>query len=124
VVIAVVHLHLYAGEEYNRIPTIGWLFLLTVISGFLLAAWVLVFPSRLAGLASAAFAAGVLGGYVLSLALPNGVFAFKEPGVSYSGGISIAAELLVVLCGLHMARIIRSRNHATDSGHPASLVDW
>jgi hypothetical protein len=108
VVVGAVHLHLYAAEEYDRIPVIGWLFLLTVIGAFALAAVVLVARSRLAGLAVAGFSAGVLGGYVLSLTLPAGIFSFKEAGISYSGAVSMAAELVVLLCGLRSARLGRA----------------
>jgi hypothetical protein len=108
VVVGAVHLHLYVAEEYDRIPVIGWLFLLTVIGAFALAAVVLLARSPLAGMGAAGFAAGVLGGYVLSLALPAGIFSFKEAGISYSGAVSIAAELEVLLCGLRSARFARA----------------
>jgi hypothetical protein len=91
-----VHLNLYAREEYNKIPTIGWLFLLTAISSLVLAVLIVIRPSLLALVASAGFGFGVLTGYLLSLYLPNGLFLFKELGISYSGGVSIAGEVIVV----------------------------
>lgn len=102
-VVAGVHLQLYAGEEYARIPTIGWLFLLTVASAVVLAVALLVSRRLIVGLAVSTFAAGVLGGYVLSLLLPSGIFAFKEPGVSYSGACSMGAEAVAVAAGLQLA---------------------
>jgi len=58
------------------VPTIGWLFLLQIISAFGLAALVVVTSSRLVSAAAAGFAASTLGGYVLSLWV--GLFGFKE----------------------------------------------
>jgi hypothetical protein len=100
-----VHLNLYAREYYNRIPTIGWLFLLTAISSVFLATWIVFRPSQLAFLAGAGFGLGVLAGYLLSLYLPNGLFLFKELEISYSGGLSIAAEVITALaCGVSTYR--------------------
>ena len=52
---AAIHLDLYL-TGYRTIPTIGWLFLLQVISAFGLGAIVLVSDSRLASAAGAGFA--------------------------------------------------------------------
>ena len=70
-----IHLDLYL-TGYRTIPTIGWLFLLQVISAFALAAAILVTGSWLAEAAGAAFALSVLGGYLLSLWV--GLFGFTE----------------------------------------------
>jgi len=96
-VIAGVHLNLYLGEEYNEIPTVGTLFLLTVISGVVLALAIVALPRLPIEVPAALFAAGVLGGYLLTLLLPQGLFLFKEPGISFSGYVSIAAEALTVV---------------------------
>jgi len=75
------HLDLYL-TGYRTIPTIGWLFLLQIITAFALALAVLVLGllrapgSRLAALAGALFALSVLGGYILSVWI--GLFGFKE----------------------------------------------
>jgi hypothetical protein len=50
-----IHLDLYL-TGYRTIPTIGWLFLLQVITGFALAASVMVARSRLVAAAAAGFA--------------------------------------------------------------------
>jgi predicted lipoprotein with Yx(FWY)xxD motif len=70
-----VHLDLYL-TGYRSIPTIGWLFLLQVITAFALAAAVLATGSRLIAAAGAAFALATLGGYLLSLWA--GLFGFTE----------------------------------------------
>jgi hypothetical protein len=75
------HLDLYL-TGYRTIPTIGWLFLLQIITAFALALAVLVLGllrapgSRLVALAGALFALSVLGGYILSVWI--GLFGFKE----------------------------------------------
>ena len=70
-----IHLDLYL-TGYRTIPTIGWLFLLQVITAFGLGALVLVSGSRLAAAAGAGFALSTLGGYLLSLRI--GLFGFRE----------------------------------------------
>src|SRR5215467_13658095 len=70
-----IHLDLYL-TGYRSIPTIGWLFLLQVITAFGLAAAVLATGSRLIAAAGAGFALATLGGYLLSVWI--GLFGFKE----------------------------------------------
>ena len=70
-----IHLDLYL-TGYRTIPTIGWLFLLQVITAFALALAVLVTGSRLAAAAGAGFALATLGGYLLSIWA--GLFGFRE----------------------------------------------
>ncbi len=84
---AAIHLDLYL-TGYRTIPTIGWLFLLQVIAGFLVGALLLVTPgsrgvaggrgvaSRLAAAAGAVLALGTLGGYLLTVQF--GLFGFRE----------------------------------------------
>src|ERR1700757_4877992 len=78
---AAIHLDLYL-TGYRTIPTIGWLFLLQIITAFALALAVLVLGflpvpgSRLVALGGALFALSVLGGYILSVWI--GLFGFKE----------------------------------------------
>ena len=82
-----IHLDLYL-TGYRSIPTIGWLFLVQVISAFVLAAAIIVSGHPLAAAAGAAFALGTLGGYLLSLKV--GLFGFTE--VRTTAGI-VAAVL-------------------------------
>jgi predicted lipoprotein with Yx(FWY)xxD motif len=72
---ASIHLDLYL-TGYRSIPTIGWLFLLQVIAGYVLAVAIPVTAQRLAAAAGALFALGTLGGYLLSLKV--GLFGFTE----------------------------------------------
>ena len=78
-----IHLDLYL-TGYRTIPTIGWLFLLQVITAFALALAVLVTGNWLAAAAGAGFALATLGGYLLSIWV--GLFGFKE--VSTTAGIA------------------------------------
>ena len=70
-----IHLDLYL-TGYRSIPTLGWLFLLQVITAFGLAAAVLATGSRLIAAAGAGFALATLGGYLLSVWI--GLFGFQE----------------------------------------------
>ncbi len=110
VVIAAVHLNLYAREDYDKIPTIDWLFLLTVVTSLALAVGLFVRPGWLTEISSALFVLSVLGGYLLTLYLPHGMFGFKEPGISFSGGISIGAEIAVAVLSLRLIARRRARS--------------
>src|SRR5260370_14866479 len=70
-----IHLDLYL-TGYRSIPTLGWLFLLQVITAFGLAATVLVTGSRLIAAAGAGFALATLGGDLLSVGICP--FRFQE----------------------------------------------
>ena len=70
-----IHLDLYL-TGYNSIPTIGPLFLLQIISAFLLAVAIPLTGLRLAYAAGAGFGLATLGGYLLSLKV--GLFGFTE----------------------------------------------
>src|SRR5215510_12349811 len=86
-----IHLDLYL-TGYRSIPTIGWLFLLQVITAFGLAAAVLATGSRLFAAAGAGFALATLGGYLLSVW--TGLFGFKEirtTAGTVAGVIEVAA---------------------------------
>src|SRR5580692_7230901 len=72
---AAIHLDLYL-TGYRTIPTIGWLFLLQVITAFGLGALLLVSKSRLIAAAGGGFAVATLGGYLLSLRIS--LFGFRE----------------------------------------------
>jgi len=86
-----IHLDLYL-TGYRSIPTLGWLFLLQVITAFGLAAAVLATGSRLIAAAGAGFALATLGGYLLSVWI--GLFGFKEVRTTagiVAGVIEVAA---------------------------------
>ena len=93
-----IHLDLYL-TGYRSIPTIGWLFLLQVISAFVLAAAIVVSRHPLAAAAGAAFALGTLGGYLLSLKV--GLFGFTE--VRTTAGIVAAILDVAAFAALAMA---------------------
>jgi hypothetical protein len=95
-VIGVVHLHLWLAG-YRYLPTIGPLFLVAVVSAAVLAIVVSARINPVIALAAASFAAGTLTANMLSLLLSEGLFRFKEVGISYSGGFAIASEIGVVM---------------------------
>jgi predicted lipoprotein with Yx(FWY)xxD motif len=108
-----IHLDLYL-TGYRSIPTIGWLFLLQVIVGFVLAVAVLATRSRLAAAAGAAFALSTLGGYLLSVWI--GLFGFKE--VRTTAGI--AAGLIEVAAFAVLALAAVAGYPVRGAGEPAS----
>lgn len=95
-----IHLDLYL-TGYRKIPTIGWLFLLQVIVGFVLTIAALMTRSRLAAAASAALALSTLGAYLLAVWI--GLFGFKEirtrAGIA-AGLIEVAAFATLALAAL------------------------
>jgi hypothetical protein len=112
---ASIHLDLYL-TGYRSIPTIGWLFLLQVIAGFVLAAVVLATRSRLAAAAGAAFALSTLGGYLLSVWI--GLFGFKE--IRTTAGI--AAGLIEVAAFAALALAAVTAGPVRQADEPASPV--
>jgi predicted lipoprotein with Yx(FWY)xxD motif len=72
---AAIHLDLYL-TGYNTIPTIGWLFLVQVISALVLAALMIVSARRVLTAISAGFLLSTFAGYLLSLHV--GLFGFRE----------------------------------------------
>jgi hypothetical protein len=111
IVISVVHLHLWL-TGYRHLSAIGPLFLVAVVSAALLAIAVAVRLNALVAIAAASFAAGTLTANILSLELPNGLFRFKEVGVSYAGGFAIGSEIgVVVLLSIWAYRRFRYGPH-------------
>src|SRR5258708_29623604 len=70
-----IHLDLYL-TSFRNIPTIGWLFLLQVIAGFVLAAAVLATGNPVVAALGAGFAVATLAGYLLSIWV--GLFGYTE----------------------------------------------
>ncbi|MBO0788088.1 MAG: hypothetical protein J2P33_18670 [Actinobacteria bacterium] len=118
-VAAGIHLDLYL-TGYRSIPTIGWLFLLQVITGFALAIGVVVTRSRLAAAAAALFALATLGGYLLSVWV--GLFGFTEvrttAGIA-AGVIEVAAFAALGLAAVLPAPARRAAGHAGRGAGPA-----
>ena len=108
-----IHLDLYL-TGYRKIPTIGWLFLLQVIVGFVLTLAALVTRSRLAAAASAALALSTLGAYLLAVWI--GLFGFKE--IRTRAGI--AAGLIQVAAFATLALAAVTADPARHAAGPAS----
>lgn len=70
-----IHLHLWQ-IGYRHIPSIGPLFLAAAIGALVVAAALLLRPSRLLGVVGFGLAAGILGGLVVSVNV--GLFGFTE----------------------------------------------
>ena len=111
---ASIHLDLYL-TGYRSIPTIGWLFLLQVIVGYVLTVAALVTRSWLAAAASAVFALTTLGAYLLAVWI--GLFGFKEvrtrAGIA-AGLIEVAAFAVLALAAIAAGPV----RHADGQGSP------
>jgi hypothetical protein len=106
-----IHLDLYL-TGYRKIPTIGWLFLLQVIVGFMLTIAALVTRSRLAAAASAALALSTLAAYLLAVWI--GLFGFKE--IRTRAGL--AAGLIEVAAFATLALAAVTADSARRAGAP------
>ena len=110
-----IHLDLYL-TGYRKIPTIGWLFLLQVIVGFMLTIAALVTRSRLAAAASAALALSTLGAYLLAVWI--GLFGFKE--IRTRAGL--AAGLIEVAAFATLALAAVTANSGRHAAAPARVA--
>jgi len=98
----VIHLDLYL-TGYRTIPTIGWLFLMQVITAFLLAAAMLASDSRIVAAGAAGFAVATLGGYLLSVWA--GLFGFTE--VRTTAGITAGIVEVAAFAALAVLALAR-----------------
>jgi predicted lipoprotein with Yx(FWY)xxD motif len=110
-----IHLDLYL-TGYRKIPTIGWLFLLQVIVGFMLTIAALVTRSRLAAAASAALALSTLAAYLLAVWI--GLFGFKE--IRTRAGLAAGLIEVAAFATLALAAVTAdSGRHAGAATAPA-----
>jgi hypothetical protein len=86
--VAAIHLHLWS-EGYRDIPTVGPFFLADAVSGFVLAAVLVVWPRPFAGLLGAGFMVSTLVGLIVSINF--GLFGFRE-----SSGASFVVETIIL----------------------------
>ena len=112
-----IHLDLYL-TGYRTIPTIGWLFLLQVISAFALGLGVLV-GSRLAAASGALFLLSTLGGYLLTVWI--GLFGFRE--VRTTAGIVAGVIEVVGFAALAVFALAPSPQHAVRGPRMARVRD-
>jgi hypothetical protein len=106
-----IHLYLWYNG-YRDIETVGPLFLVNAIGGFILAVAILVVPTRfltiVSGL-SALYAASVLGALILSLTV--GLFGFFESTVAQlvTTTLVINSVAFLVLTAFTVIRVVRAR---------------
>ena len=112
-----IHLDLYL-TGYRTIPTIGWLFLLQVISAFALGLVVLL-GSRLAAAAGALFLLSTLGGYLLTIWIS--LFGFQE--VRTTAGIVAGVIEVVGFATLAAFALIPLLQHAVRGPRMARVRD-
>jgi predicted lipoprotein with Yx(FWY)xxD motif len=117
-----IHLDLYL-TGYRSIPTIGWLFLLQVIVGFVLTTAALVTRSRLVAAACAGLALSTLGAYLLAVWI--GLFGYKEvrtrAGIA-AGLIEVAAFALLALAAIAGSRVRQADRPASAGARMVARV--
>lgn len=106
-----VHLDLYL-TGYRTIPTIGWLFLLQVLSAFALALAFLITRWRTVAAAGAGFFLATLAGYLVSLRTP--LFGFRE--VRTTAGVTAG---IVEVVGFAVLAVLALRSPQTSSATTA-----
>jgi len=109
-----IHLDLYL-TGYRSIPTIGWMFLLQVITAFLLALTFAISGSWAVAAMGAGFAASTLIGYLLSVWV--GLFGFKE--VRTTAGIVAAVIEVATVAVLALYAVIDLNPLVSASADPA-----
>jgi hypothetical protein len=115
---AAIHLHLWS-QSYQHIPTIGPLFLLQGIAGIGLALMVAVLRHPLVLIGAALFAAGTIGGLMLSVYV--GLFGFKDSLSAPYATKSLILEAVAfgVLTAAALLSRVRHRNAVLPGGSAA-----
>jgi hypothetical protein len=98
---AVVHLDLYAVQDFRAIATIGPLFLLNVIAGLSLGVLVLIWRHWLPPLLAAGYGAATVGAFWISVV--HGLFGLHEKAGGSSQVLAAVAEYSAIVFGLFAA---------------------
>jgi hypothetical protein len=111
-----IHFHLWQDGGYKHIPTISTLFLLQAIAGLVLGLLVIGVRRVWASLLGIGFALSTMVGFVFDVALPHGLFNFKDswaaPFAEQAFGIEIAA-IVVLLVGTALCLVASPAGHRT-----------
>lgn len=106
---AAVHGWLYLSEGYRHIPTIGPLFVMTVVVSVVLIMVLGLVRNVGAGVVAAGFLISVLAGYALSATI--GLFGFTETGetgAAWLAGIGEGGGALALVLGVGAAVVVSS----------------
>ena len=115
--IGYIHLHLWQ-EGYHQIPTVGPLFLLDFVAGFVLAAELLGWPRALTGLIAAGYTAATLGALLISLSV--GLFGFRESISASYVTESLTIETITVLALITWTVLVTATPKAARRPGPAA----
>ncbi len=111
---ALIHLHLWS-TGYRHIPTIGPLFVVQGVLGMMVAAAVAVSRQTMVVAGGALFAAGTIGGLVLSVEV--GLFGFQDSfGAPYATLSLVVESAAFVVLSAAAVMSLRQARHA--SGTP------
>jgi hypothetical protein len=102
---AVIHFHLWDSDGYRNIPTIGPLFLMQAIVGFVLSVATAIFRKLLLLVAATGFAISSIGGLLISIWW--GLFGWQEsfsaPNVVLALSVEASASVLLGIASLLLA---------------------
>ncbi len=97
-----IHFHLWQKVGYRHIPTIGSLFLVQSIAGFVLGLAVIAVRRVWVAILGAGFSASTMVGFLITV--EHGLFGFKDgwsaPFAQQTFAIEIATILVLALAGL------------------------
>jgi hypothetical protein len=94
---AYIHFHLWQSVGYKHLPTIGPLFLLQWIGGIVVGLAVIALPRLWVALGGIGFALSTMAGFLLTTALPKGLFNFKESWLAPYAHEAFYIEIAIVV---------------------------
>jgi hypothetical protein len=108
---AVVHLHLW-NTGYRHLPTVGPLFLLQAVSGFVMSALLILTRRVWAAVLSFGLICATLGGFIMALYV--GLFGFRDSWSAPFAGMAFTYEVVsgVLLVVGSTLCVIRQRRQA------------
>jgi len=108
---AYLHFHLWQSAGYRHIPTIGTLFILQAMTGFVLAFVTIVVRRAWAAFVGAGFSASTAAGLLVSIY--HGLFGFKDSWAAPFARLTFAIELIaLVLLSLSVVLRIAGSHHS------------
>jgi hypothetical protein len=120
---AYIHFHLWQTVGYKHIPTIGPLFIVQSSAGLVLGLLVVAVRRVWAAVLGMGFALSTIGGFLFTVALPKGLFNFKEswsaPFAHQAFAIEVAATVVLVIAGALCLAGSASTTRAGLAGSPS-----
>jgi hypothetical protein len=94
---AYIHFHLWHSVGYHSIPTIGDLFIVQSIAGLLVGLLVVALRRVWVAIVGVGFALSTMGGFLLCVVLPKGLFNFKESWLAPFAKEAFTIEIAIIV---------------------------